>query len=90
MNYFESNMAGTPASGVAPPNGLQFPGAPTTATDRRNTAVDYGRHVRRFTSAQECGCNDCSDSYPDCSHNRKQTNDHRLKNRRRSDALRAQ
>ena len=50
-----------PPSGVAPANGLAFPSPATTATDRRNTAVDYGRYVRRFTSAQECGFNYCSD-----------------------------
>ncbi|XP_043239162.1 zinc finger protein castor homolog 1-like isoform X2 [Amphibalanus amphitrite] len=125
--------AGTPVppSGVSPANGLPFPSPATTATDRRNTAVDYGRYVRRFTSAQECGfnhcidlsyrehfhcleCNsrvfvkkeemirhfkwhkkrddslqhgfmrysptdDCGDRYPDCSHNRKQTHYHCLK-----------
>ena len=46
---------------MSPANGLPFPSPATTATDRRNTAVDYGRYVRRFTSAQECGFNYCSD-----------------------------
>ncbi|XP_037077835.1 zinc finger protein castor homolog 1-like [Pollicipes pollicipes] len=126
--------AGTPVppSGVTPPsNGLPFPAATAAGGDRRSAAVDYGRYVRRFTSAQECGfnycsdlsyrehfhcleCNsrvfvkkeemirhfkwhkkrddslqhgfmrysptdDCGDRYPDCSHNRKQTHYHCLK-----------